>query len=84
MSKTNGPKRIRELLAKPGIVRSLGAHDVFTALTPTDLLPRARTIARLGRQALLSGSAPPVHALAPRYLRASIPEERREAACAGS
>src|SRR2546428_11888428 len=32
MSKTNGPKRIRELLAKPGIVRSLGAHDVFTAL----------------------------------------------------
>src|SRR5438034_5996524 len=32
MSKTNGPKRIRELLAKPGIIRSLGAHDVFTAL----------------------------------------------------
>src|SRR5579871_5263084 len=27
-----GPARIRELLAKPGIVRSLGAHDVFTAL----------------------------------------------------
>jgi len=32
MKKTNGPKRIRELLAKPGIIRSLGAHDVFTAL----------------------------------------------------
>ena len=32
MSKSNGPKRIRELLAKPGIIRSLGAHDVFTAL----------------------------------------------------
>src|SRR5881396_2477649 len=32
MSKTNGPRRIRELLAAPGIIRSLGAHDVFTAL----------------------------------------------------
>ncbi len=30
--RTNGPKRIRELLAQPGIIRSLGAHDVFTAL----------------------------------------------------
>lgn len=29
---TNGPKRIRELLAQPGIIRSLGAHDVFSAL----------------------------------------------------
>jgi 2,3-dimethylmalate lyase len=29
---THGPKRIRELLSQPGIVRSLGAHDVFTAL----------------------------------------------------
>jgi 2-methylisocitrate lyase-like PEP mutase family enzyme len=28
----SGPKRIRELLAQPGIIRSLGAHDVFTAL----------------------------------------------------
>jgi 2-methylisocitrate lyase-like PEP mutase family enzyme len=27
-----GPARMRELLAQPGIVRSLGAHDVFTAL----------------------------------------------------
>jgi 2,3-dimethylmalate lyase len=32
MQKTSGPKRIRELLAQPGIIRSLGAHDVFTAL----------------------------------------------------
>jgi methylisocitrate lyase len=32
MNKNNGPKQLRELLAKPGIVRSLGAHDVFTAL----------------------------------------------------
>jgi methylisocitrate lyase len=29
---THGPKRIRELLSQPGIIRSLGAHDVFTAL----------------------------------------------------
>jgi 2-methylisocitrate lyase-like PEP mutase family enzyme len=27
-----GAARLRELLARPGIVRSLGAHDVFTAL----------------------------------------------------
>lgn len=32
MKKNNGPKRLRELLQKPGIIRSLGAHDVFTAL----------------------------------------------------
>jgi 2-methylisocitrate lyase-like PEP mutase family enzyme len=32
MNETPGPKRIRELLNRPGIVRSLGAHDVFTAL----------------------------------------------------
>ncbi len=32
MNNTNGPKRLRELLKKPGIIRSLGAHDVFTAL----------------------------------------------------
>ena len=32
MQSTAGPKRMRELLAQPGIVRSLGAHDVFTAL----------------------------------------------------
>lgn len=32
MGKANGPKRLRELLAQPGIIRSLGAHDVFTSL----------------------------------------------------
>src|SRR6266566_1314753 len=32
MTKANGPARIRQLLAQPGIIRSLGAHDVFTAL----------------------------------------------------
>ncbi len=32
MKTTNGPTQFRELLARPGIIRSLGAHDVFTAL----------------------------------------------------
>jgi len=32
MHRNSGPKRVRELLKKPGIIRSLGAHDVFTAL----------------------------------------------------
>jgi 2,3-dimethylmalate lyase len=32
MSPNSGPKRLRELLEQPGIIRSLGAHDVFTAL----------------------------------------------------
>jgi 2-methylisocitrate lyase-like PEP mutase family enzyme len=32
MKKIHGPKRVRELLAQPGLIRSLGAHDVFTAL----------------------------------------------------
>jgi len=32
MTRNNGPKQLRELLAQPGIIRSLGAHDVLTAL----------------------------------------------------
>src|SRR6185312_12641478 len=32
MNPISGPKRIRALLSQPGIIRSLGAHDVFTAL----------------------------------------------------
>jgi len=32
MSPKSGPKRLRELLQQPGIISSLGAHDVFTAL----------------------------------------------------
>ena len=32
MSPKSGPKRLRELLKRPGIIRSLGAHDVLTAL----------------------------------------------------
>ena len=32
MSPKSGPKRLRELLQQRGIICSLGAHDVFTAL----------------------------------------------------
>ncbi|MCB9769129.1 MAG: isocitrate lyase/PEP mutase family protein [Candidatus Omnitrophica bacterium] len=32
MTNNKGPKQLRELLAQPGPIRSLGAHDVFTAL----------------------------------------------------
>ncbi len=32
MPKPDGPRRLRELLQRPGIIRSLGAHDVFTGL----------------------------------------------------
>src|SRR5258708_15126518 len=32
MSLKSGPKRFPQLLNQPGIIRSLGAHDVFTAL----------------------------------------------------
>jgi 2-methylisocitrate lyase-like PEP mutase family enzyme len=32
MHHSTGPQRIRQLLTQPGIIRSLGAHDVFTAL----------------------------------------------------
>ena len=32
MSPKSSPKRLRELLQRPGIICSLGAHDVFTAL----------------------------------------------------
>jgi len=32
MNQSTGPKRLRQLLTQSGIIRSLGAHDVFTAL----------------------------------------------------
>jgi 2-methylisocitrate lyase-like PEP mutase family enzyme len=32
MSTHDGPRRLRELLKRPGIIQSLGAHDVFSAL----------------------------------------------------
>jgi 2-methylisocitrate lyase-like PEP mutase family enzyme len=32
MKEVKGAQRLRDLLAQPGIIRSLGAHDVFTAL----------------------------------------------------
>jgi 2,3-dimethylmalate lyase len=31
-AQNTGPARLRELLRRPGIIRSLGVHDVFTAL----------------------------------------------------
>src|SRR4026209_1188788 len=33
MNSISGPKRIRALLSQPAIIRSRGAHDVFTALS---------------------------------------------------
>jgi 2-methylisocitrate lyase-like PEP mutase family enzyme len=36
MPRPAGPRRLRELLARPGIIQSLGAHDVFTALIIED------------------------------------------------
>src|SRR5262245_18273997 len=32
MNSSNGPQRIRDLLASPGIIGTLGAHDVSSAL----------------------------------------------------
>ena len=32
MSKINGPKKLREMLTEPGVIQSLGVHDVFTGL----------------------------------------------------
>ena len=32
MTTSHGPQALRQLLKKPGIIRSLGAHDVFTGL----------------------------------------------------
>jgi 2-methylisocitrate lyase-like PEP mutase family enzyme len=32
MTQPNGAHRLRDLLAWPGIISSLGAHDVFSAL----------------------------------------------------
>lgn len=72
------------LAGNAGVHRAL----LSTALGPRLLLapegggPTAATIGRLGREIILAGQAPPVHALAPRYLRPSAAEaRRREAAC---
>ncbi len=54
-------------------------------LPHTERLPAAATVATLGRKALLEGRAEDPHDLAPRYLRLSTPEERRqEALCRNS
>ena len=71
----------------PVVVGVLGRHrERFvtelraTAINPVDALPRAATIARLGRERLLYGDADPTHALVPRYLRLSTPEVRKQEA----
>lgn len=72
------------------VAGNLGVHRALLAaavgprlvLAPEDWGPSAAAIGRLGREAILAGSAQPVHALAPRYLRPSAAEaRRREAAC---
>lgn len=71
----------------PGPHRALlaAALGPRLALSPEDRLPRASTLARLGRARLLAGEAPSVHSLAPRYLRPSTAEARlQEAACPAS
>lgn len=69
------------------LVGQLGPHRAAllealksrAVLTPEDMLPRAGTVARLGRERLLSGRADSLHDLAPRYLRPSAAEARRTA-----
>lgn len=58
------------------LLRGSGGRVIVDA---EDRGPRAATIARLARQRLQAGEVFPVHALAPRYLRASAAEVRREA-----
>lgn len=72
------------------VVGVLGRHRERFEASPTkiagfDALPRAATIARLGRERLLRGERDSTHALVPRYLRLSTPEVRKqEAARQGS
>jgi tRNA threonylcarbamoyladenosine biosynthesis protein TsaB len=48
-----------------------------------DRSPHPATIAAYGRRRLAAGESDPVHALAPRYLRASAAEARREVTAGG-
>ena len=52
---TPGAKRVRELLSQPGIIRSLGAHDVFTALMVEQAGFETVFIAGFGTSASLLG-----------------------------
>jgi len=58
------------------------AGDRLT-MTAEDHSPHPATIAAYGRRRLLAGGGDPLHALAPRYLRASAAEARREVAANG-
>lgn len=61
---------------------SLGDRILFAG---EERLPAPGTIARIGRVRIEAGDTPDPHDLAPRYLRLSTPEQRRqEALCPGS
>jgi tRNA threonylcarbamoyladenosine biosynthesis protein TsaB len=70
------------LAGQPGPHRAVLAEALGPrlAVLPGERSPRPVTVALLGRERLLAGQSDPVHALAPRYLRASTPEVRRAAA----
>ncbi len=55
MSKTKGTRHLRELLEQPGIVRSLGAHDVFTALIVEEMGFETVFVGGFGTSASLLG-----------------------------
>ncbi len=78
------------LLGEPGKHRELLTASGGERLTvhPYDQPPRAAAVARLGRQRLRAGQGTEAHRLAPRYLRPSAAEARRqgtvpEAPCQG-
>lgn len=51
----NGPRALRRLLKRKGIVRSLGVHDVFTALVAQDAGVEALFLGGFGASASLLG-----------------------------
>src|SRR5258707_15725707 len=59
MKHASGPKRIRQLLAQPGIIRSLGAHDVFTALIVEQAGFETAFAGGFGTSGVLAGPATP-------------------------
>ncbi|MCC2671248.1 MAG: peptidase glycoprotease [Armatimonadetes bacterium] len=78
-------QRLSRTPLKAVMVGQLGPHrELFRqmagerlTLAPEDRSPRPGTIGLLGRRRLLTGDGDPVHAIAPRYLRASAAEARR-------
>ena len=55
MNETNGPKRLRQLLDQPGIIRSLGAHNVLSALIVAQMGFETVFIGGFGTSASLLG-----------------------------